>query len=79
MDPETVIQSEVSQEEKNKGHTSARIHGVELHGTDDLTCKRETGTQMWRTNMWMPRGDTGGGMNCEPGIDIYTLLLLCIK
>ena len=34
MDLETVIQSEVSQKEENKDRTSARINGVELHGTD---------------------------------------------
>ena len=38
--------------------------------------------QMWRTNVWTPRGESGGGgdgggMNWEIGIDMYTLM--CIK
>ena len=41
MDLETVIQSEVSQQEENKDRTSARINGVELHGTDDLTKQKQ--------------------------------------
>ena len=37
---------------------------------------------MYRTNVWTPRGESGGGgggggMNWEIGIDIYTLI--CIK
>ena len=34
---------------------------------------------MWRTNVWTPRGESGGvgGMNWEIGIDMYTLI--CIK
>ena len=41
-------------------------------------------TQMYRTNVWTPRGESGGvggggggAMNWEIGIDIYTLI--CIK
>ena len=37
---------------------------------------------MQRTNVWTPMGESGrggggGGMNCEIGIDMYTLI--CIK
>ena len=46
---------------------------------------RQTGLQgrnrqMQRTNVWTPRGESGGGgggMNWEIGIDMYTLI--CIK
>ena len=35
---------------------------------------------MWRTNVWIPRGESGGwgrgGMNWETGIDIYTLIFI---
>ena len=39
-------------------------------------------TEMQRTNVWTPRGESGGGggsgeMNWEIGIDIYTPI--CIK
>ena len=33
---------------------------------------------MQRTNIWTARGG-GGEMNWGTGIDIYTLLMLCIK
>ena len=33
---------------------------------------------MCRTNVWIPRGKEGG-MKWEMVIDIYTLLILCIK
>ena len=56
--------------------------GIQKNGTDELVCKAEIETQMQRTNVWIPRGESrgaggGGGMNCEIGIDIYTLI--CIK
>ena len=43
-------------------------------------CRAEIETEMWRTNIWTPRGERGGGggvMSWEIGIDIYTLI--CIK
>ena len=37
-------------------------------------------TQMQRTNVWTPRGESGsgggGGMNWEIGIDMYTLIYI---
>ena len=51
------------------------------NGTDELDCRAEIDTQMQRTNVWTPRGESGGGgcggMNWEIGIDMYTLM--CIK
>ena len=82
MDLETVIQSEVSQKEKNKYHILTHICGTQKNGTDQMVCRTEIETQMQRTNVWTPRGESGGGgggavMNWEIGIDIYTLI--CIK
>ena len=80
---ETVIQSEVSQKEKNKYHLLMYIWGIQKNGTDEPACKAEIETQMQRTNVWTPRGESsggwggGGGMNWEIGIDMYTLI--CIK
>ena len=70
MNLETVIQSEVSQKEKNKYRISL-ICGIQKNGTDEPICKAETETQMY--------GYGGGGvrMSWDIGIDIYTLL--CIK
>ena len=45
---------------------------------EDLVCKAEIETQTQKTNAWIS-GGKGGGMNWEIGIDIYTLLILCIK
>ena len=59
MDLETVIQSEVSQKEKNKYHILMHICGIYKNGIDDLTCKAEIETQMERTNIWIPRGKWG--------------------
>ena len=82
MDLEIVIQSEVSQKEKNKYRILTHVCGTQKNGTDEPVCRAEIETQMQRTNVWTPRGesgggDGGGGMNWEIGIDIYTLI--CIK
>ena len=55
---------------------------IQKNGTDEPVCKAEIETQMQRTNIWTPKGGSGGGcggggMNWEIGIDIYTLI--CIK
>ena len=31
---------------------------------------------MYKTNLWLPRGKRGRGINWEIGIDIYTLLYI---
>ena len=76
MDPETVIQSEVSQKEKNK---CVLIHIWESrkNGIDELICKAEIEAQTQRTNVWLPRRKGGSGMDLEVRIDIYTEL--CMK
>ena len=30
-------------------------------GTSELTQKTEVESQMWKTNLWLPRGGAGGG------------------
>ena len=50
------------------------------NGTDELVCRAEIETKMWRTNVWTPRKESGGGggvLNWAIGIDMYTLM--CIK
>ena len=62
MDLETVIQSEVSQKEKNKYRILMHTYGIQKNGTDEPICKAEIETQMWRTNVWTPRvGKLGRG------------------
>ena len=82
MDLETVIQSEVSQKEKNEYCILTHICGIQENGTDEPVCEAEIETQMQRTNVWTPGGERGVGwwggvMNWEIGIDMYTLM--CIK
>ena len=57
MDLEPVIQSKVSQKEKNMYCLLKRICRVQKNGIDDLICKAEIETQTQRTNIWMPRGE----------------------
>ena len=45
MDLETVIQSEVSQKEKNKYRILTQICGIWKNGTDEPVCKAEIYTQ----------------------------------
>ena len=80
MDLQSVILSEVSQKEKKKYCILTHICGIQKNGIDDLICKAEIETQKQRTNVWIPRGKRGAaGRNWEIGIDMYTLLILCLK
>ena len=46
MNLETVIQSDVSQKEKNKYHILTHICGTQKNGTDEPVCRAEIETQM---------------------------------
>ena len=46
MDLEIVIQSRVSQKEKNKCCVISRLCGIQKNGTDELVCKAEIESQM---------------------------------
>ena len=46
MDLETVIQSEVSQKEKNKYCILTHVCGTKKNGTDEPVCRAEVETQM---------------------------------
>ena len=46
MDLEAVIQSEVSQKEKNKYRILRHLCGIEKNGTDEPVCRAEIKTQM---------------------------------
>ena len=69
MDLETVIQSEVSQKEKNKYHILiiSLICGIQKNGNDELIFKAETDTDVENKDMDI-EGRRGGGMNWEIGI-----------
>ena len=61
MDLETVIQSEVSQKEKNKYRILSLICGIQKNDTDELTCKAEIETDVENTKggkgEWNELGD----------------------
>ena len=59
MHPETVIQSEVSPQDKNKYCILMYICGTWEDGIDDLICKAELETQTQRINIWTPGGKGG--------------------
>ena len=59
MDVETVIQREVSLKEKNKYRILTYICGTQKNGTDEPVFRAEIETQMQRTNVWTPRGQSG--------------------
>ena len=46
MDLETVIQSEISQKEKNKYRLLTHICGIQKNGTDEPVCKAERDTEV---------------------------------
>ena len=80
MDLETVIQSEVSQKEKNKYRILMHIYGTSKNGTNEFARRnRDTDVENKRMDTkWGKWWWWGGGvMNWEIGIDIYTLI--CIK
>ena len=39
MNLETIIQSEVSQKEKDKYHILTHIYGIQKNGTEEFTCR----------------------------------------
>ena len=52
MDLETAIQSEISQKEKTRRRRIWLICGIQENGTDELICRAEIETQMYRTEDW---------------------------
>ena len=68
MDLETVMQSEVSQEAKNKYRILTHLQGRNRDTDVENKCMDNKGRKWW---------SGGGGMNWEIGIDMYTLI--CIK
>ena len=71
MDPETVIQSEVSQKEENKYHILRYICGTQKNGTDEWVCRAEIETQMQRTDVWTPRGENCGGVRGKDRLGVW--------
>ena len=67
----------LSQKEKTKYRTLMHTGGIQKNGTDDPIGNAEIEKGMQKTNEWIQRGMPG--RNWEREINIYTLLILCIK
>ena len=52
MKLEPIIQSEVSQKDKDHFSTLTHIYGIYKEGNDNPICKTEKETQMYRTEFW---------------------------
>ena len=52
MKLEPIIQSEVSQEDKDQYSILTHIYGIQKDGNDNPICKTEKETQMYRTDFW---------------------------
>ena len=59
MELETIIQSEISQKEKNKHRILTHICGIYKRGIDELISKAEIETKMYRIKSMDTKG--GGG------------------
>ena len=59
MDIEIVIQSEISQKEKDNYYIVQLICGIQRNGTYELTCKPEIESQMQKTHLWYQGGEGG--------------------
>ena len=52
MNLEPIIQSEVSQKEKDKYHTLMHIYGIQKDDTDEFICRVAMEKQTQRTDLW---------------------------
>ena len=59
---ETLILSEISQKEKDKYHIISLILESNIC-TNEAFYRKETNLWTWRTDLWLPRGRGGSGMD----------------
>jgi len=69
MNLEPIIQSEVSQEEKDKYHTQTHIYGIYKNGTEELGQQGEKDMENRLMDMW--RGEERGEMHGESNMESY--------
>ena len=55
MDLESVVQSEVSQTDKNKYHILTRLCGINKNGADEPVTRTGIERQMWSRGVWAQR------------------------
>ena len=74
MNLEPIIQSEVSQKEKNKCHSLTHIYGIQKDGTDEHICRAAMETQVQRTDLTdTGDGEGEGGTNGESSMETNTI------
>ena len=74
MSLEPVIQSDISQKEKNKYYVITCVYGIQKNGTDEPICGAAMESQTQRTDLWTGGRQEGeGGMKGESSEEIYTL------
>ena len=71
MNLKYVIQSEVSQKEKNKYCILMHMYGIYKDGTDEPICSAQIETQTKRKHMWTEGEE--GGTDRKSSLDTYTL------
>ena len=77
MNLEPIIQSELSQKEKNKYHILTHIYGIQKDGTDESICKAAMEMQTERTDSGSVLDKGGGGevgTNGEQHGNIYSTI-----
>ena len=52
MNLEPIIQSEVSQKEKDKYHILMHIYGIQENSTEEFTYRAAVEKQTWRIDLW---------------------------
>ena len=52
MNLEPIIQSEVSQKEKDKYHILMHIYGIQENRTEEFTYRAAVEKQTWRIDLW---------------------------
>ena len=62
MNVEPIIQSEVSQKEKDKYYLLLHIYGVQKDGFDNPMCRATKEAQTYRTDFWTQWEKDEGGM-----------------
>ena len=68
---EPIIQSEVSQEEKDKYHILKHIHGIQKNGTEEFICSAAVEKQTQRTDLWTWERGGEGEMHGESNMETY--------
>ena len=75
MKLELLILSEISQKKKDKYHDITYIWNL-IYGTNEPNYRKVTNSQTWKTDLQLPGGGGGSGMDWEFGVSRHKLLHL---